>query len=124
MNSQAQTSTNAAPGKHFHVVPLRVLAAVWVLLVVLTWITVGATTVDLGNLNIAIALFIAVVKSVYVALYFMHLRYDNPFHALIFLTGLAFVVLFIGLALMDTKQYAATEIPGYAPEIGAVHSTP
>jgi cytochrome c oxidase subunit 4 len=123
MKSQAQSSTHAS-GKHFHVVPLRVLAAVWVLLVVLTWITVGATTVDLGNLNIAIALFIAAVKSIYVALYFMHLRYDNPFHALIFLTGLGFVALFIGLALMDTKQYAADEIPGYAPEIEAVPSTP
>jgi len=104
---------------HSHAVPLRILAAVWGTLMILTWVTVSATNFDLGNLNIALALGIAVVKSSYVALYFMHLRYDRPFNAIILICALSFVALFIGLALLDTTQYHSDLIPGYAPEIEA-----
>jgi cytochrome c oxidase subunit 4 len=98
-----------------HVVPLRVLLLVWGALMALTWATVSATFIDLGNLNIVIALSIAVVKSAFVVLYFMHLRYDNPFNAFIFMTSVVFVMLFIGFALIDRKEYAPELIPGYAP---------
>ena len=104
-----------------HAVPLRILAGVWAILLVLTWVTVSATKIDVGNLNIVIALGIAVVKSTFVALYFMHLRWDRPFNAVVFVGALLFVMLFITLALMDTRQYQPTLIPGYAPEI---QSTP
>jgi cytochrome c oxidase subunit 4 len=60
---------------------------------------------------------IAVNKSAFVALYFMHLRWDKPFHSIVFVSAALFVMLFISLALLDTKQYAAEEIPGYAPDI-------
>jgi cytochrome c oxidase subunit 4 len=40
-----------------------------------------------------------------VALYFMHLRYDKPFNAILFLTALVFVALFVSLTLLDTLQY-------------------
>ena len=53
--------------------------------------TVAATWVDLGGWNLWIALGIATVKASLVALYFMHLRYDNPFYALIFVTALVFL---------------------------------
>ncbi len=83
----------------------------------LTWVTVAATFFDLGNVNIMIALGIAVVKSSLVVLYFMHLRYDNPFNGIIFIASILFVMLFIGFLLIDTKEYAPEIIPGYAPEI-------
>ena len=104
---------------HSHAVPIRILAAVWGTLVVLTWITVSATRLDAGAFNVVIALSIAVVKSAYVVLYFMHLRYDRPFNAVILISALAFVALFIGFALLDTTQYQPGLIPGYAPEIEA-----
>ncbi len=103
-----------------HAVPLRILVGVWAVLIVLTWVTVAATKVDLGNLNILVALAIAVVKSAFVALYFMHLRWDRPINALIFCSALLFVALFIALALMDTKEYKPSKIPGYQPTIGWV----
>ena len=102
---------------HVHVVPTKVLVAVWLTLIVLTWLTVSATKIDLGGLNIFIALGIAVVKSAFVALYFMHLRYDKPFHGVVFVVALLFVALFISFALLDTKQYHPDTIPGYAPGI-------
>lgn len=91
-----------------HVVPVPVLLAVFVALIVLTVVTVAATWVNLGAWNLWIAMGIATVKAALVALYFMHLRYDRPFHGLIFVTGLLFLTLFLSLTLLDTLQYQPT----------------
>lgn len=104
---------------HPHVVPVPLLLAVFGLLLVLTFATVAVTFVDLGPLNIIIALGIAVIKAGVVAMYFMHLRYDRPFHGMIFIGSLLFVAIFIGMLLLDTKAYqpnllgkpAASELP-------------
>lgn len=88
-----------------HVVPVPVLLAVFAALMVLTVVTVAATWVDLGAWNLWIAMGIAALKAMLVALYFMHLRYDHPFYALVFVTGLVFLALFISLALLDTMEY-------------------
>jgi cytochrome c oxidase subunit 4 len=102
---------------HVHAVPLKILIGVWALLVFLTWLTVSITKIDLGSANIVVALTIAVIKSTFVALYFMHLKYDKPFNSIIFVSATLFVVLFITLALLDTKEYHGDLIPGYAPAI-------
>jgi cytochrome c oxidase subunit 4 len=88
-----------------HVASLQLLVAVWVALLVGTWLTVAATYVDLGALNIWIGLAIATAKAVLVALYFMHLRWDRPFNAVLFLGAVVFLLLFIGLAMMDSGAY-------------------
>jgi cytochrome c oxidase subunit 4 len=88
-----------------HAVPLYVLTIVFVSLVVLTWITVAVTMIDLGSLNLWIALAIATVKASLVVLYFMHLRYDRPFNSIILVTALVFLFLFLGITIMDTIQY-------------------
>lgn len=100
---------------HVHVVPAAVLLAVWGALMVLTVITVTATWVDLGRLNLVVALAIATLKAALVLLYFMHMRYDQPFNAIVFIGALAFVALFIFFALMDTAAYKPELIPDYAP---------
>jgi cytochrome c oxidase subunit IV len=100
-----------------HVLSPRTLLAVWAALVVLTWVTVAATRVNLGGFNLWMALGIATTKASLVALYFMHLRYDRPVNAIIFLGTLLFVLLFVGLALVDTTSYQHDLIPGYAPGI-------
>ena len=102
---------------HVHAVPLKTLLGVWALLVFLTWFTVSVTSIDLGSGNIVVALMIAVVKSAFVALFFMHLKYDKPFNAVIFVSALLFVALFVGIALLDTKSYHPDLIPGYAPRM-------
>lgn len=98
-----------------HVVPLKILVAVFLSLVVLTVVTVAATWIDLGAFNLWLALAIATVKASLVALYFMHLRYDRPFNGIVLITALLFVMLFVGLALTDTEEYQETLIPDYAP---------
>jgi cytochrome c oxidase subunit IV len=88
-----------------HAVPLPVLLAVFATLLVMTLLTVAVTWFNLGNWNLIIALGIATFKAALVALFFMHLRYDNPFYAIVFIAALFFVALFLGLTLLDTFQY-------------------
>lgn len=108
-----------ATGHHVHVTSLRLLASVLAALLFLTFVTVAVTWVDLGDLNIVIALLIAVLKAMFVALYFMHLRWDAPFNSLVFATALIFLALFIGISLMDTAEYQPIlEIPA-TPQVGA-----
>jgi cytochrome c oxidase subunit 4 len=100
-----------------HAVPLRILLAVWATLAVLTVVTVAVTWIDLGSLNLWLAMAIATVKASLVALYFMHLWWDKPFNAIVFVGSLVFVMLFVGLVLMDTMGYQPELIPGHAPEL-------
>jgi cytochrome c oxidase subunit 4 len=101
------TDPNAAvqTADHVHVVPPRVLLTVFAGLLVLTVLTVAATYVNLGAANIWLALGIALAKAALVALYFMHLRYDSPFNAVVLLCALLFVALFVGAAVIDSHQY-------------------
>jgi cytochrome c oxidase subunit 4 len=102
-------------GEHVHIMPMRVLITVFLALLTLTVITVAVTWVDLGNFNLWIAMGIATLKASLVVLYFMHMRYERPFNAVIFITALLVVALFIGIALIDTGAYQPELIPGYAP---------
>ena len=106
-----------AGNSHVHVVPLKILAAVFAALLFLTFVTVAVTWVDLGPLNIIVALGIATLKAVLVALFFMHLKYDRPFNSVVLVGTIFFVILFISIALLDTLEYRDDLIPGYAPAI-------
>ena len=88
-----------------HITPVSLLLGVFALLMVFTVLTVAVTYVDLGPANIWIALGVAVVKAGLVGLYFMHLRYDSPFNALILVSAFLFLAVFIGISLMDTGEY-------------------
>ena len=98
-----------------HIVPIRILVATGTLLLVLTIITVWVASFDFGAANVFVALIIAGVKASMVVLFFMHLRYDRPFHGLILVASICFVVLFISFALTDSVEYAPDLIQGDAP---------
>ena len=93
----------AGPDHVPHVLPIWVYFATWGALMVLTVITVGASYLDLGSLNLVIALFIATVKACVVALMFMHLRYDHKFHGIIFSFSIIFLGIFIAFTMFDTE---------------------
>jgi cytochrome c oxidase subunit 4 len=113
-NKRLGVDTPAEAGEHGHdghgelghVMPIPVLLAVFGALLVFTVLTVAVTKVQLGELNIYIALGIALVKAALVLLYFMHLRYDNPFNGLAIVASLLFVALFIAVTITDSRQYA------------------
>jgi cytochrome c oxidase subunit 4 len=95
-----------------HVLPTKVLAGVFAGLLCLTVITVLAAQVDFGSksLNLVIALLIATVKASMVVLYFMHIRYDRLFHAVMIGSGLLAAALFVAFTLVDRSQYEDTVI--------------
>ena len=96
---------------HEHVMPTWLLLGVFAGLIALTVITVLATRVQLGALNIWVALMIAVIKAGLVALYFMHLRYDAPFHGIVLIIAFLFVAVFIGITLLDVTEYKVNYEP-------------
>ncbi|MCJ7754281.1 MAG: cytochrome C oxidase subunit IV family protein [Thermoanaerobaculales bacterium] len=101
-----------------HIASVKLLLVVWIGLMVGTWLTVAASNVDLGALNIWIGLGIATAKATLVALFYMHLRWDKPFNAFVFVGAFFLLFLFIGFAMMDTAHYQVDLIPGYSPGMG------
>ena len=72
-------------------------------LLVLTAITVAAAGVNFGSpsTNTVVALLIASVKATLVALFFMHLKYEKPVNAIIFVIGIFTLALFLIFVLLD-----------------------
>ena len=94
-----------------HVATVKTLIATGGTLLLLTIVTVLATKIDFGaNINLAIAMVIAVTKATLVILFFMHLRYDRLFHSVVFVSAILAACLFVGFTLMDTSQYEHTNI--------------
>jgi cytochrome c oxidase subunit 4 len=92
-------------GELAHVMSPASLLSVWAILMLLTAVTLLAAEYHLGQIDVIVALGIATVKAALVLLYFMHLRYDKPFNGLVFVASLLFLAVFIGIALMDTREY-------------------
>jgi cytochrome c oxidase subunit 4 len=87
-----------------HVLPLKVYLGAWGTLLVLTVLTVAASYFNFGTWNLVIALLIATLKAATVALLFMHLYFDNKFHAIILSSSLIFLAVFIGFTMFDTES--------------------
>jgi cytochrome c oxidase subunit 4 len=85
-----------------HIVPLRIYVAIFSALLVGTALTVWAGFVDFpGQLNVIIALTIAVIKATLVVLYFMHVRYSSRLVWVIFASALFWLVILFALTFSD-----------------------
>lgn len=91
-------------GVHVHVSSVPFYIAVFFGLLVLTGMTVGQSYVDLGKLNIYLVVLIATLKASLVVTFFMHLRWDNKFNALIFVSTIFFIGVFFAYTLHDTDR--------------------
>ncbi len=85
-----------------HIVPQSLLLKVFGALIVLTVLTVAVAQVDLGILNVPLALAIAGAKAGLVVTFFMALKYDKGVNRLVFSVGIIFVVIFLAFTLLDT----------------------
>ncbi len=90
--------------EHHHILPLKVYFGVATALLVLTVVTVVAAQFHFGEYNLLIAMIIAAVKASLVALYFMHLKYDNKIYAVVFVGSLVFLAVFIIFTMFDTLR--------------------
>ncbi len=85
-----------------HVLKIRVYLIVAALLLLLTIATVVISTIDFGPWNLTVALSIAATKATLVALFFMHLKYDNRIYSVIFVGAILFLGIFITFTMFDT----------------------
>jgi cytochrome c oxidase subunit 4 len=77
------------------------IVVVWVALVALALASYLLSRAHLGRIDVAIALGIAIVKTVLVALYFMELAYHRFVNTLVLVVSGAFVVLLVSLMVAD-----------------------
>ena len=87
-----------------HVIPIKVYLGIGAILMIFTVITVAAAQVDLGFLNIVVALAIATTKALLVAFFFMHLYYDNKMLFFVFASSIFFLAVLISLTMFDTMR--------------------
>ena len=94
-----------------HVSPVSLYITIFLSLMVLTAVTVGAAFVDLGIFNFAVAMLIAGFKASLVIWYFMHVKYASKLTKLTVATGLFFLAILLGLFLVDYGSKALTPMP-------------
>lgn len=82
-------------------VPRQLYYRVFVILLGLTLLTVGVAFLELGPLNIIIALTIAVGKALLVLLFFMHLRYSSGLIWIVCGAGIFWLMLLLTITLSD-----------------------
>ncbi len=82
-------------------VPKSVYYRVFIALMVLLGLTFFAALFDLGNLNVVIALTIAVIKAVLVVLFFMHVRYSTRLLWIFVAAGFFWLLIMVILTMAD-----------------------
>lgn len=87
-----------------HVMPVRSYLMVASALFVLTVITVAVAQVDFGAWNLVVAMVVATTKAVLVAMFFMHLFYDNKLFAAFFTGSFVILGIFIIITMFDTLE--------------------
>ena len=85
-----------------HITPLKTYLVIAGALFCLTAITVWVSYFDFGSLNIIIAMGVATFKATLVALFFMHLLWDDKKNLTMFIMSLMFLGIFITITLLDT----------------------
>ena len=104
-----------------HIVSRSVYFAVFVVLMVLTIITIWAATIDISfhfkggavlNLNPAVALLIAGIKATCVILFFMHVRWSTRLTKVVVIAGLYW----LGILLMTVGDYISRPLLTYPLE--------
>lgn len=90
------------PTHHTHtVVPPRVYASVFGILLCFTALTVFASYLELGVFNAVVALAIAVIKALLVILFFMHIRYSSKLTKLTIAAGFFTLIVLLLMTMTD-----------------------
>jgi cytochrome c oxidase subunit 4 len=85
-----------------HVVSVKLYAAIFGALLLLTLSTTGIAFVDLGgDLNAVVAVAIAIVKGLFVILFFMHVRYSSRLTWVFVGAGFFWLLILLTLTMTD-----------------------
>jgi len=77
--------------KH-HIVPYKVYFYILAALIAFTFMSIGITSINLGEYSVLGAMIFAILKSFLVLAWFMHLKFDQPF--------LRFMVIFVFMVFL------------------------
>lgn len=85
-----------------HIQPGYIYRNILIALLILTVITVGVAQIHFGGVwNIIVAMIVASIKAALVAMYFMHLKYEDKFTWIYALIPLFLLFLLIGGVFID-----------------------
>lgn len=101
-------------GLGHHIASLQTYVAVFGSLLFFTALTYAVSFADLGPFALLIAMMVASVKVFLVATFFMHLKYDEKFNVLVFVSSIFFIAVFFGFTMVDLgSRTVITEVEGY-----------
>lgn len=87
--------------EHEHIDSVRTYILVILALIALTVTTAAVAFIDLGRLNVVVAITIATIKMLLVALIFMHMRYSTGLTKVVVAGALMWLGILIGLTMSD-----------------------
>ncbi len=85
-----------------HILSSKLYYGIWAALLVLTLVTAGVATIDLGPFNTVVALVIATFKALLVVLFFMHVKYaDEKLTRMVIISSIFWLLILLLLSLAD-----------------------
>ena len=107
---------SSGSGSGGHVSPISLYVTIFLTLMVMTGLTVGAAFINLGSFNFPVAMLIAVFKATLVVWFFMHVKYQSHLTKLAIATGLFFLVILLGETMIDYASKEFTPMPPHIEE--------
>ena len=95
-----------------HIVTKKQYSYVFGTLLLLTFVTTFVGMMDLGRLNVVVALVIAVIKALLVVLFFMHIYWSTRLNRVVVASGVAWLALLLWLTLTDVLSRGWLPFPG------------
>ena len=95
-----------------HIVTKKQYSYVFGALLLLTFVTTSVGMMDLGRLNVIVALVIAVIKALLVVLFFMHIYWSTKLNKLVVVAGVAWLALLLWLTITDVLSRGWLPFPG------------
>jgi cytochrome c oxidase subunit 4 len=84
-----------------HIVSPKIYVAVFLSLLFFTGLTYSVALIDLGPFNAIVAIVIAMIKSMLVILFFMHVKYSPKMTKVSIVSGFFFLIILLGLSMTD-----------------------
>jgi len=109
------TTTDTAHSKGGHHHSTKSYFIVWVILLACTVLTVVTGYMDLGKINLPLALTIATFKASLVIWYFMHMREAAGTNRIVFVTSFVFLLVMIFGVFGDLWTRSQMSLPTHTP---------
>jgi cytochrome c oxidase subunit 4 len=113
------TTTDTAHSKGGHHHSTKSYFVVWVILLTCTVLTVWTGYMDLGKVNLPLALTIATIKASLVVWYFMHMRDAAGTNRIVFITSFVFMFVMIFGVFGDLWTRHEMSLPSAVPSTEA-----